>query len=121
MREDGPYLDYIGESIELVEEYLNRAGYAASRELFYNDQLVQDGVLRRMETLADAAGHLSDALRARHPKIPWHKVTSFRNVLAHGYIDTDLDLVWDTISVDLPVLKEVVREELARAGYPPEE
>lgn len=121
MREDGPYLDYIDESIELIEEYLADAGGALSKNLFYDDLRTQDAVLRRMETLADTAGHLSDALKARYPEIPWRTIIGFRNVLAHAYVDLDLDLVWVTITGDLLALKEVVREELARAGYPPEE
>ncbi|MGD9890110.1 MAG: DUF86 domain-containing protein [Dehalococcoidia bacterium] len=69
-------------------------------------------MLRRMETLADAAGHLSVALKSRHPQIPWRQITTFRNILAHGYTDIHLDRVWQAIEIDVPLLKSVIDAEL---------
>jgi len=57
VRDDRVYLAYIRESVELVEQY-TRDG----EEIFSSDLRTQDAVLRRMETLADAAAHLSGAL-----------------------------------------------------------
>ena len=116
MRDDTVYLRHIAESIDLVEQYLAGAGGASSQALFYDDRRTQDAVLRRMETLADAASHLSEALKARHPEIPWRQIGDFRNVLAHGYTDIRLDRVWRAITRDLPTLKAVVHEELGRAS-----
>ncbi len=64
MRDNSVYLSYIRESIELIEEY-TRDG----EETFSSDLRTQDAVLRRMETLADAAAHLSDDLKMGHPEI----------------------------------------------------
>src|SRR5438309_5681048 len=107
MDRDRLYLEYIQESIDLVEQYA-RDGELA----FFSDQRTQDAVLRRMETLADAASHLSVELRTRHPDIPWRQVMSFRNVLAHAYWDIRLDRVWQAITADLPSLKAAVDHEL---------
>ncbi len=112
MRDDGVYLGHIAESIDLVERYLARAEGTLDEDLFYGDPRTQDAVLRRMETLADAASHLSEALKARHVGIAWREISDFRNVLAHGYTDIRLDRVWRAIIVDLPALKVVVEEEL---------
>ena len=87
---------------------------APNEATFHADQRTQDAVLRRMETLADAASHLSDELKARHPSIPWRQITDFRNVLAHGYADIRLDRVWRAIVADLPALQAVVQMELGR-------
>jgi uncharacterized protein with HEPN domain len=65
-----------------------------------------------METLADAASHLSDALKARHSQIAWRQIGDFRNVLAHGYTDIRLDRVWRVIVVELGRLKAVVEQVL---------
>ncbi len=74
--------------------------------------MVQDAVLRRLETLADAASRLPDDLKGRHPDIPWREVQSFRNVAAHDYTGIDLDIVWRIIVDDLPPLGSAVKEEL---------
>lgn len=42
----------------------------------------------------------------------------FRNVVAHGYLELDLDRIWDTVEADLPALKIVADEELGRAPPP---
>ena len=118
MRDDAVYLQHVTESIDLVEQYLTGAGGNLDEDLFYADSRTQDAVLRRMETLADAASHLSEPLKARHPDIPWRQIGDFRNVLSHGYTDIRLDRVWRAILVDLPALKAVVRAELGDTSAP---
>ena len=78
--------------------------------------MVQDAVLRRLETLAEATNRLSPELKHRHNTISWRDIYGFRNVIAHGYLLVNLDLVWQTIEVNLPSLKTVVAEELRQLG-----
>lgn len=111
MRNDGVYLGYIAESIELIEEYL-RDEDGDSERLFFADRRTQDAVLRRMETLYDAAGHLSDALKRRHPEIAWPQIAGFRNILAHAYATIELERVWRVVLVRLPELRGMVDEEI---------
>jgi len=62
---DHRYLDYILESIELIEQWT-----ASGRDTFLTDDLIQNATLYRLETLAEAAGKLPTNLRDRHPNIP---------------------------------------------------
>ena len=98
-----------------MEQYLGDRATGLDETIFWSDQRTQDAVLRRMETLADAASHLSDALRARHPTIPWRQIADFRNVLAHAYTEIRLDRVWQVIEGDLPQLRSVLDQELGRS------
>src|SRR5439155_20802476 len=102
-------LRYNQVSIARIQRYLQ-----GRREDFVRNELVQDAVLRRLETLADATHKLSDALKARHPKIPWRQVYGFRNIAAHAYEDVDLRRVWEIIENYLPPLKAVIDAELGR-------
>ncbi len=111
MRNDNLYLRHIADSISIIESYLATAAGDLNRRLFFEDLRTQDAVLRRLETLTDAAGHLSVGLKARHPQVPWRQITDFRNILAHGYTGVNLDLVWDAILRDLPALKALVRAD----------
>jgi uncharacterized protein with HEPN domain len=113
VRDDRVYLRYIAESLRRVGEYLTDSTGARSQDLFFNDLRTQDAVLRRIKTLAEAASHLSPALRARYPDVAWREIGDFRNVLAHGYTNLHLDLVWETITADLPQLLDTVDSELA--------
>jgi uncharacterized protein with HEPN domain len=104
-------LRYIAQSIARIEQYT-----LGSRDVFLSEGIVQDAVLRRLETLADATSKLSDALKARHPEIPWREVYGFRNVAAHAYEHLDFSRVWEILEDHLPALKTVVHEELGRSA-----
>lgn len=106
---DRELLRYIAESISLIERY-TISGKAA----FLDELMLQDAVLRRLETLADATRHLSNAVTARHPEIHWRQIYGFRNVAAHGYLALRADRIWDTVQDYLPILKSVVDDELHR-------
>jgi len=110
VRNDADYLAFIAESIQLIAAYT-----APGREHFLNDVANQDQVLRRLEVLADATGQLSEKLRSAHPEIDWPAITGFRNRVAHGYLDVNLDLVWQAVEL-LPELQQVIDDELGRGG-----
>lgn len=105
---DRRYLQYIAESIDLIARYTSRG-----RAAFLADPMTQDAVLRRLETLAEATGRLSEELKRRRSDVPWHAVYGFRNVAAHAYLDVELGDVWDIVAGDLPALREAVEAELA--------
>jgi uncharacterized protein with HEPN domain len=62
---DRRYLQYIREAIGLIERR-TRGG----RDAFLQDLDVQDAVLWRLQTLAEATGKLSEELKRRHPRNP---------------------------------------------------
>jgi uncharacterized protein with HEPN domain len=112
--QDQRYLAYIKRSIELIQQRVHSKSY----EMFMEDVDTQDAVLWRLETLGEATGRLSDEVMSRHPQIRWRAIYGFRNIAAHGYIDLNLDLVWEIINLHLGDLKNVVEQELARNDSP---
>ena len=40
-----------------------------------------------------------------HKEIPWRKIQSLRNVAAHRYEIIDPVIIWDTIKISIPELK----------------
>jgi uncharacterized protein with HEPN domain len=107
---DGDLLRYIADSIALIAQYTG-----GGEETFRREPMIQDAVLRRLETLADAVRQLSGELTARYPDIPWRSIYGFRNVAAHGYLGLDMGRVWTTVQDYLPALHSVVAEELRRS------
>lgn len=108
---DRRYLTYIRDAIALIE-----ARTWGGREAFLADVDVQDAVLWRLETLAEATGKLSPALKARHSALRWRAIYGFRNIAAHAYLDLRLEEVWEIVEQHLSALKAVVDDELGRSG-----
>ena len=49
-------------------------------------------------------------LKAGYKDIPWQDIKDFRNLLTHEYFGVDLEIVWNTIHHDLPLLMNAVQE-----------
>jgi uncharacterized protein with HEPN domain len=74
--------------------------------------LVQDAVIRNLQTMAESTQHLSDQLKESQPMIDWHKIAGFRNVLVHDYLGVDVQRVWNIVEKEIPVLKRSIRNML---------
>ncbi len=71
-------------------------------------------MLRNLETLGEAAKKLNSRTRALSAGTPWREIAGFRDVIAHDYLEVDLDLVWNVIESELPGLRETVIDLLGR-------
>ncbi len=47
---------------------------------------------------------LSDEAKAQIKTIPWQQIYGMRNRIVHGYSGVNMQIVWDTVSVDIPML-----------------
>lgn len=85
-------------------------GEGIDREGFLENSLIQDGVVRQLEIIGEAAKKLSQEFRNKYPQNPWKDMAGMRDKLIHGYFGVDLDAVWDTVKNDIPNLKEEMRK-----------
>jgi uncharacterized protein with HEPN domain len=74
--------------------------------------LIQDAVLRNLQTLAESTQRLSENFKGKHPEVDWYKISGFRNVLVHDYLGVDLEMVWKITERDLPNLKRSINAML---------
>jgi len=102
------YLGHMLEAIIRLEEYAGRI----AREKFDEDPIIQDGFIRQITVLGEAAGKISRVFSAAHPEIPWPDITGIRHKLVHEYFTVDIDVVWDTATVSAPNLRPLVESAL---------
>lgn len=89
-------LDAAREAVRFIKGR-NRADLDTNRQL--NLSLV-----RLLEIIGEAARGISAEFRQAHPDLPWKGMIGIRDRLIHGYFDVNLDVVWETVTQDLPGL-----------------
>lgn len=70
-------------------------------------------VTRCLEIVSEASRRLPDSLKERWPAIPWKNMAGAGNIYRHEYEEVAARLVWDTVQLALPPLREVIAAELA--------
>ena len=100
---DRVLLAHMRDCLDRILEYTN-----AERSHFDASRLVQDAVIRNLQTLAESSQRLSGEIKGTEPQIPWRELAGFRNVLVHGYLGVDLGAVWLVVEQDLPALNEAL-------------
>jgi uncharacterized protein with HEPN domain len=70
-----------------------------------SDRMLVLSLIRELEIIGEAASNVSRETRSLSSGIPWQDIAGMRNRLIHAYFDVDLDIVWSTVTKDLPVLK----------------
>ncbi len=114
MKDDGVYLKHILRCIGRIEEYTT-----AGRESFFSTPLIQDAVIRNLQTLAESSQRLSEGIRMSHAGVDWKGLAGFRNVLVHDYLGVDLEYLYRAVEQDIPRLKrtcELALQSLGDAG-----
>ena len=104
MKGDKLYLIYINECIERVEKYIG-----AGKDAFLTSSLIQDAVLRNLQTLSESTQRLSDTLKKTHTEVKWRNYAGLRNLLVHDYLGLDMNYAWAVLEKDLPDLKAKIQ------------
>ena len=65
-------------------------------------------LLRNLQTMGESTQRLSDDLKATRPEIDWSRIAAFRNVLVRGYLGIAMDVIWEIIQRDVPILKKAI-------------
>ena len=107
-KDESVYLRHILDAFVQIEFYMDDV----SHEEFLQNRLLQDGVIRQLEVMGEAARNLSDDLRNEYPQIPWRQMIGLRNRMAHAYFNVDLQIVWEIVRGDIPDLKEKIKRIL---------
>lgn len=97
-------IEHILESITLINNYVQ--GQTLSD--FIISKVTQDAVIRRLQIIGEAVKNLPAEFTEQHKEIPWRKISGLRNILTHEYFGVDLNLTWNVIKNDLPILEKQI-------------
>jgi hypothetical protein len=109
MKSDRVYLEQILDSIGKIRQFASGMDYAA----FLGDQKTQSAVIMQLALIGEMAKKVSQATKSEI-KVPWKEIAGFRDRAIHDYYQIDLQVAWDTITLDLEPLAKDLREYLER-------
>jgi uncharacterized protein with HEPN domain len=85
---------------------------------FAADDRTSYAVVRALEVVGEAAKRVPQDVRDAHPDVPWRAMAGMRDKLIHDYITVNLEVVWRTVTEDLPPLAPALRRVLAALDDP---
>jgi uncharacterized protein with HEPN domain len=98
--EDVARIRHMIDASETVRQFMS----GRQRADLDSDRMLLFAVVRAIEVVGEAAGKVTEETRADAQDIPWSAIVSMRNRLIHGYFDIDTEIVWKTVSRELPDL-----------------
>ena len=75
-----------------------------------DDRRTYLAVVRCLEIIGEAARQMPKSFKEKHPEFPWRETMSLRNVIAHEYFGLDIDIIWDVIQTQIPLLEKQVNK-----------
>jgi len=97
-------LDHAREAVDMAQ--------GRKRADLDRDRQLNLALVRLLEIVGEAANRVPEEVRTRISDIPWSHIVGLRNRLIHGYDAVDFEILWRTVTDDLPRLIEALR----RAG-----
>lgn len=106
-------LEHIVVYCEQIEQTVERFGNDAG--IFRTDPIYRNAAALCILQIGELVGKLTDEFRAQHPSVPWRQIKAMRNIVAHSYGTVGPEITWETISDDIPVLKQYCSAIIASA------
>jgi len=110
---DRALLEHMLKCVARIREY-TKDGHDA----FFHSGLIQDAVIRNLQTLAESSQRLSEVAKNKEPAVPWKNMAGMRNILVHDYLGgVDEDTVWEVVERHLPELEQALNRLFQQANH----
>ncbi len=90
------------DSISKIERYVEGMTF----EMWASDEKTIDAVIRQITIIGEAATHIPEEKAVMSTEIPWRSIRGIRNIIVHEYFGVNNQILWQTVTNNLPVLKE---------------
>jgi len=106
------YFIDIFEAIEEIEEFTRELSF----DEFMKNKMAIRAVTMDFAIIGEATKNIPIETKKMYPQIPWKQMAAIRDKIIHGYAYVKLDILWDAVKMDLPVLKPLIKE-LLESGF----
>ncbi len=109
MKSDRVYCEQILDSVEKIRRFVDDI----DKDAFLKDQKTQSAVIMQLALIGELAKRVSDETKSS-VNIPWKEIAGFRDRAIHDYYQIDLQIAWDTISLDLAPLAVALKKYIEK-------
>ena len=102
-------LVYVGHMLDTARKAVGKA-QSQSRTAYDADEDLRLALTHLIQTLGESARRVSQPFQQAHRDVPWRKIIGMRHKVVHDYLEVDYDLVWDVVTVELPVLVRLLEQ-----------
>jgi uncharacterized protein with HEPN domain len=86
------------------------------RQTFAADRRTLAATLHGLMIIGEATKRLSSGFRSQYSALPWQQIAGMRDHLIHTYDQVNLELVWQTATIDVPRLRQELEQLLPPEG-----
>ena len=104
---------HLADMLQFVQELRSITQASLTAENFAQQRILCLAVEKLFINLGEAASRVDPQRAQQMPGIPWRKVIGLRNILAHGYEQVAHEVLFKTITDDLPALEVALLKALA--------
>ncbi len=86
---------------------------SCDKEVFWKSSVYRNSLALCVLQIGELVGLLSDDFKKSHPDIDWRNIKAMRNIVAHKYGSFDFDVLWETVTENIPELQDFCEKELS--------
>jgi uncharacterized protein with HEPN domain len=111
----GPARDYVDYLTDIVQAATKATAFVRGMifEQFESDDRTLFAVVRALEIVGEAAKRIPESMRTQHPAVPWSSMAGMRDKLIHEYFGVNQEVVWKTVTEDLPPIIPILQHVLS--------
>lgn len=107
-KENLVYIKNIRDAVEKIDSYIAEHKYTE----FASNEWDQAAIIRFFEIIGEAVNNIDEDFKKMFPDVGWRDMSDFRNFLIHDYMNIDIKIVWQAMTVDIPILKQKIEKIL---------
>lgn len=108
---------YLGHMLDMARKAAGKVEGKRRAEYDANEDL-RMVVAHLVQSVGEAAAHVSASTRESHPEVAWKRITGIRHRIVHDYMHVDYDVLWEVATRDLPRLIAQLEGIVPDAGAP---
>ena len=109
---DRRIVEHILRHCEEIIETVDRFDF--SKENFKHDHVFYNACSMALFQIGELSKRISEKFKNTHTEVPWAEMRGMRNLFAHEYESADQELLWETITKDIPRLNKQLQEIYSR-------